>query len=89
MRFDFPGKTDEFFLPTTKVHDISWYEFFKIFEQQKLAFLYDENTDPDVVQKLDQGYHFIRRSILHGNKDDELQEIDTVMKEFMRYDSVN
>lgn len=86
LRFDFPGEADNFFLPDAKVRDVSWDEFFKTFDELKMAFLYNEDTDPNVVERLAEGYHFIRRDALNRSEADENAAIDAFMKQFS-YDS--
>lgn len=40
LRIDFPGSKDEEYGVTREATDISWEEFFLIFDQQKLSFEY-------------------------------------------------
>lgn len=62
LRLDFPGKSDEALL--SKAHhnkDVSWEEFFKVFEEQELAFDYlEEPGDTDLVD----AYRFLKREAL-------------------------
>lgn len=47
IRINFPGPIDEAAL--SKTQDVSWDEFFRIFERQRLMFIYDtqaEGNDP-------------------------------------------
>lgn len=59
IRLNFPGSSDEkFFSADTLPRGISWDEFFKIFEEQKLAFMY---TDVEKVPDPSYAYRFIKR----------------------------
>lgn len=60
IRIDFPGKGDDAFLSDKPRPFISWDEFFAIFEEDGLAFIYEEDdvTDPSLA------YHFIKRENL-------------------------
>ena len=62
LRIDFPGKTDEALLSQAHQNkDASWDEFFKVFEEQQLAFDYlDEPGETD----LPDAYRFIKREAL-------------------------
>jgi hypothetical protein len=40
LRIDYPGFSGE-----DKLEEITWDEFFEIFDENKLAFLYQENTE--------------------------------------------
>ena len=58
IRIDFPGKDDDRFLSEEKPPvNISWDKFFNIFEQQDLAFIFEDKDiyDPSLA------YHFIKR----------------------------
>lgn len=67
LRLNFPGKQDEALL--SRAHhnkDVSWDEFFRVFEQQKLAFEYlPEPGDTDLVDS----YRFLKREAV-----DEIEE---------------
>lgn len=43
IRLNFPGKEDEELLSVSQTRDISWDEFFRIFEEEDLTFLYTED----------------------------------------------
>lgn len=47
LRIDWPGAKDESMLSDTRetTRDISWEEFFRIMEDQKLVFMYSEEQD--------------------------------------------
>ncbi|OGD69734.1 hypothetical protein A3A84_01015 [Candidatus Collierbacteria bacterium RIFCSPLOWO2_01_FULL_50_23] len=70
LRVDFPGKQDEALL--SRAHhnqDVSWDEFFKVFEEQQLAFDYlEEPGETDLVD----AYRFIKREAL---KDKEVKSL--------------
>lgn len=58
IRIDFPGKDDDnFFSKDKQPVNISWDEFFRIFEEKELAFIYETEDvyDPSLA------YHFIKR----------------------------
>ncbi|KKS98127.1 MAG: hypothetical protein UV73_C0003G0069 [Candidatus Gottesmanbacteria bacterium GW2011_GWA2_43_14] len=59
LRIDFPGKDDEIYLSDAKKgQNIDWNEFFRIFEDQQLAFLYEENPQAEIPIN---SYRFIKR----------------------------
>lgn len=62
LRIDFPGNFDEVFLSEARsTDDVSWDVFFKVFEENNLAFMYmieGNDTDPTVT------YRFINRDNL-------------------------
>lgn len=61
IRIDFPGKQDDNFLSDNKPRPyISWGEFFRIFKEDDLAFIFEDRdvTDPSLA------YHFIKRENL-------------------------
>jgi len=45
LRIDYPGFTGEGYTGEESLREISWEEFFNKFEKQKLAFLYQEETE--------------------------------------------
>lgn len=59
LRIDFPGKRDDMYLSQESFpNEISWNDFFDLFEELQLAFIFDEPTnesDPSL------SYRFIRR----------------------------
>jgi hypothetical protein len=58
IRINFPGPEDDEYLSTDHPpKDISWEEFFRIFDEQELAFVYDTDHkgDPSL------GYRFSNR----------------------------
>ncbi|MCL4398082.1 hypothetical protein M1403_03620 [Patescibacteria group bacterium] len=58
IRIDFPGHGDDtFFSSDKRPVNISWDEFFRIFEEQHLAFIHEDKDvfDPSLA------YHFIKR----------------------------
>ncbi len=68
LRLDFPGKQDEALLSQAHHNqDVSWDEFFKVFEEQQLAFDYLEQ--PGETELID-AYRFIKREAL---KDKEVK----------------
>lgn len=61
IRIDFPGKKDESLLRENVSPDVTWERFFKIFEDKKLAFLYQERAkyhDPSM------SYRFVLRDLI-------------------------
>lgn len=64
LRLEFPGEGGEDLSENKSPHRVSWDEFFKKFEELKLAFEYEdtEGLDPSVA------YHFIHRE--EENPDD-------------------
>lgn len=59
LRVDFPGREDDVFLSSGKKgRDISWEEFFAIFEEEKLSFMYDNSPAAD----LSLSYRFANRT---------------------------
>lgn len=60
LRFDAPGEADEAQLTEAKqTQDVSWAEFFQVFEEEGLALSFDEEfTDPTA------GYQFVPRRSL-------------------------
>lgn len=62
LRIDFPGIKDEKYLAPDKLgKSTSWDDFFKVFEDQKLAFIYQDDgyeKDPALM------YEFIKRDNL-------------------------
>ncbi len=62
IRIDFPGDTDEVLLAETQESKpVSWEDFFKIFEDKQLAFIYQ---DKDYLPDPTLAYKFINRDIL-------------------------
>ncbi|MGI5827859.1 MAG: hypothetical protein ACOX6V_02435 [Patescibacteria group bacterium] len=60
LRIDFPGSQDEELLSKTKPSKpISWEDFFKVFEESNLAFVYDQRPQFDNPTL---AYRFIYRS---------------------------
>lgn len=88
LHFHFLGNVSEALLSDANIKNITWESFFEEFENQHLAFLYDENADSQIIQKLDEGYHFIRRSAFEDDSQHrDAREIDDVIKQFTKYDS--
>lgn len=59
LRLDFPGKKDEVYLgEAVERLNITWKEFFEIFEREKLGFLYEERKRIGVPMN---AYRFIKR----------------------------
>lgn len=84
IRIDFPGNLDDTFLPMAEVYNISWNDFFRTFEDEKLAFLY---IDPDKKLNSDQlsrAYRFIKRDILDKQEEDPEQLI-SLIDDFLKY----
>lgn len=67
IRLDFPGDYDEKYLDKQDTHDIKWSEFFDIFEDKKLAFIYDVDSKSDPTWS----YKFIKRENMDMVEDDE------------------
>lgn len=60
LRIDFKGGEDEIYLSEGKKgRDIAWEEFFRIFEEQKLAFLFEEDPKAEIPTD---AYRFIKRN---------------------------
>jgi hypothetical protein len=57
LRVDFPGYGEE-----TKLESISWDEFFRKFEESRLAFLYQERTRSGEPSRF---FKFVRRDQIH------------------------
>src|SRR3954467_6852757 len=47
IRIDFPGDSDERLLGDNETKNVSWDEFFAIFEREGFAFVYDEDPTSD------------------------------------------
>ncbi len=63
LRIDFPGKTDEALLSQAHHNkDVSWDEFFKVFDENELAFDYLE--EPGETELVD-AYRFLKRDLLN------------------------
>lgn len=60
IRVDFPGPDDDRFFDANEIREIPWEEFFKIFEDQQLAFEYEAEVgyDPSL------SYRFLKREML-------------------------
>ncbi len=66
LRIDFPTKDDDKFLSrSTVVTDLSWEDFFRRFEEMKLAFMCDENTRYKESGDYSDDYRFIKRDMLN------------------------
>ncbi len=86
VRIDFPGKTDDEFLPETKVRDVSWDDFFKKFEENQLAFLYIPEFNPKNHKALFNSYRFIPRNMLRSNQKNAFDKlVDEFYREFVKY----
>ena len=60
IRIDFPGSRDDDFPPgPNRPRNITWEEFFQIFDRQRLSFLYEDGQDAADRSSL---YRFDRRS---------------------------
>ncbi len=47
IRIDFGGKNDERFMnDAVQTKEVSWKDFFKIFDRRKLAFIYKQKDEP-------------------------------------------
>lgn len=63
IRINFPGTLDDILLSDSHPpKDISWEEFFKIFENEKLSFEYDKETDSQEAAVLVNAYRFVDRN---------------------------
>jgi hypothetical protein len=59
LRISFPGDKRDTFFGTSKIaRDANWGEFFAIFEDQELAFVYETNPNPN---NLADSYRFAPR----------------------------
>lgn len=67
IRLDFPGDYDERYLDEDDTHDVDWEEFFKIFEDNRLAFIYDAKSKGDPSW----AYRFIKRENIDQLDEDE------------------
>lgn len=81
LRIDFPGKLDDLFLPDTKVRDISWEEFFKLFEDEGLAFIYQDEVNLEDPKSIYRSYRFIKRD---GFKQRSQGELDKLLEDLMK-----
>lgn len=64
LRINFPGEYDEKYLDLEDTRSISWEEFFRIFEEKQLGFIYEEETKKDKSW----AYKFIKRENLNGEE---------------------
>ena len=72
IRLDFPGKDDDnFFSEEKRPVNISWEEFFQIFEAKELAFIYEDKDvfDPGMA------YHFIKRESAFSKEEETFDRI--------------
>lgn len=60
IRINFSKEMEEEYMPENETHEVSWQEFFRIFDDQSLALLYD----PDSTS-----YRFIKRENLLESSD--------------------
>ena len=81
IRIDFPGQTDDLFLPETKVRDVSWEEFFKKFDELNLAFIYKNEVDLKKPRSLYISYRFIKRD---GFRQRPPGEVDKLLADLMK-----
>jgi hypothetical protein len=58
LRINFPGHHDESYGVGHDSHAVDWDRFFQVFEDQKLAFEYDEN---EKFESVIQNFRFIKR----------------------------
>lgn len=58
IRIDFPGTKDDMLIDREKYRKATWEDWFKVFEQQNLAFGYDDEIQPDDQNRL---YRFEKR----------------------------
>lgn len=71
VRIDFPGKEDERELSKAKrSREVSWDDFFKVFEDKELAFIYYPNKD---VNDPTFSYRFIKRQNVEELEKNELK----------------
>lgn len=67
LRVDFPGKSDEALLSHARHNkDVTWEEFFKVFEAQSLAFDYLE--EPGDTPLID-AYRFLKREAINEKEE--------------------
>ncbi|MFZ5424560.1 MAG: hypothetical protein ACOZAO_02050 [Patescibacteria group bacterium] len=64
IRINFPETANDNFLASTQSRNISWDEFFSVFEKQGLAFVY--NTEPKTVDPT-YWYMFEKRSVSYDD----------------------
>ena len=67
IRLDFPGDYDEKYLDEEDTHDTDWKEFFEVFEESGLAFIYESDTKADPTWS----YKFIKRENIDDIDGDE------------------
>jgi hypothetical protein len=86
LRIDFPTSYDDRYLPESKVRYVSWDEFFKIFEDSHLAFMYIDILDLSNPDSVFRAYQFISRDVL-GNKSEEerRQILEDFEQDFVEY----
>jgi hypothetical protein len=83
IRLDFPGKKDDRDLPPGKVRNITWEEFFDLFEKERLAFMYVDNLDTTDTDILSYAYRFIKRDELKNRTEDGIKELlDAMFEDF-------
>lgn len=64
LRIDFPGKDDDQFLSDDLADKyLTWDEFFRHFDAQELAFVYDEEPNKNAISW---EYKFIKRNQTEG-----------------------
>lgn len=62
LRINFPDKSNDLYLSASKHgRDTTWEDFFKIFEQEQLAFLYEAKPSKE---DLSDAFQFIKRDQL-------------------------
>ena len=63
IRIDFPGEFDEKYAVTEYSSDSTWGQFFKIFDEQSLAFIY---SDEEKIVDPSAAYKFIKRNMVNS-----------------------
>lgn len=68
IRLDFPGKKDDRFISKDLYHEVSWEEFFKVFDEAGLGFIYEQiETEKDPSME----YRFVRLDNLDKFEEDD------------------
>lgn len=63
IRINFQGGGDDAFMPSGEVQNISWQEFFDRFDQQQLAFVYDDHLETSNAAMVSESYRFVKRDL--------------------------
>jgi hypothetical protein len=71
LRIAFPTSKDVEFLDEANIRNISWDEFFNVFEEQKLAFSYEEEVDINDIESVNNAYRFVNVDEIHPSKEEK------------------